>query len=640
MKERLKAVAESANLSLPALMAAGDPALLAAMAAAAAASGDQLSALGDFARYAQQLDGAKPNRIKESKTGSGEMSKDVNRPSVIQKIAADKSKSGSGQSSAGQATAGLGPPPPAHSQKPVTLPSIPAGDVPASEQLRQWYAQMLSDKATGGNPLPASAAAMLELTLRPPTPAAATPSIFVPSRRIYVDPNLDIKKNRPNPSAGSSIPAAHTKMPPATPPQSKIPSTPTGPPPPTPMQNITPPRPAAPSLPVQQSPQASRALPSRSSAIPLVDLTSRSINNMKQEDHHHHHSSRKGPSGQHHMEVNGKPLLDLSSHQHTKPPPPPLQGLPKQWNNSTPRSGDVSISLNVKIEGGEGKSSVASGSSSNHQRHSVTVVPLVKEETSSSLRHRKEKEMMRMDRVSVTPQQQQQQQQPPPQSFPRMVDSLVTINASSSSGASAMTKSGPTTSHYGGSSSKPTTSSQSAAAGLHAGYPGLLDPALTSYYSSLYSSHMYNLPAGAFMAAAAAAAPPQLHHPSPTSSVFHHHHHQQMSSAAAEVTAQVYKDMIQRGYPPALAPVLPPGLSGLPGLSSLGSFAASMYSPLGGGKDSTPAERSLPKSWERWRFKQKLFYWPTILFCCHFFFACACLEYDFYKCKCEASVRF
>jgi len=71
------------------------------------------------------------------------------------------------------------------------------------------------------------------------------------------------------------------------------------------------------------------------------------------------------------------------------------------------------------------------------------------------------------------------------------------------------------------------------------------------------------------------------------------------SSAAAEVTAQVYKEMVQRGYPPALAPGLPPGLSGLPGLSSLGSFAASMYSSLGGAAKAdhaNTAERSLPKS--------------------------------------------
>lgn len=637
MKEQLKAAAESSSLNLAGLRAAGDRANLLAAVAAAAASGDskQLSALGDFARYAQQLDAtsgsaAKLNRNKESKNhaGSGEVSKDgdIRRPSVIQKNSVDGRTSKSGQQSSGSSSAQpteLGSPPPAHSQKPVTLPSIPAGEVPASEQLRQWYAQMLSDKATGGNPLPASAAAMLELTLRPPAPAAATPSIFVPSRRIYVDPNLDIKKNRNSTAlaAGSSsaIPAAHSKL--AIQSSNKMSPSPinTGPPP---LQNITPPRPAA-SRPVaaqtnhvrgSTAPQ-SLAPAARPAAIPLVDLTSRSINNMKAEDHH---SSRKAsqPFGAHpssQMEMNGKPLLDLSAHQQNK-----LPGLPK-WNSS-PRSGDVSISLNVKIDGvgSDAKTSSGASSSNAQQRHSVSVVPLVKEEMSNSRQHRKEKEMMRMDRVSVTPQQQQQQQQhqqqqqqllqqpqaqpqAQPQSYPRMVDSLVTMNASSS-GASSVTKSGPimASSHYGGSSSsgssKPTTSSSSA--GLHAGYPALLDPALASYYSSFYSSHMYNLPAGAFMAAAAAAAPPQLQHTPTSSAMFHHHHHQQMmqSSAAAEVTAQVYKDMIQRGYPPALAPVLPPGLSGLPGLSSLGSFAASMYSPMGGGKDSTPAERSLPKS--------------------------------------------
>lgn len=625
MKERLKAMTESSSLNLAGLMAAGDPANLLAAVAAAAATGDakQLSALGDLARYAQQLDssGSKMNRIKESKihSGSSEVTKDgdIRRPSVIQKIVVDSPKANKGgQQPTGSSAqgAGLGPPPPAHSQKPITLPSIPAGEVPASEQLRQWYAQMLSDKATGGNPLPASAAAMLELTLRPPAPAAATPSIFVPSRRIYVDPNLDIKRNRTTTNntlpAGSSsaIPAAHSKPAPAINNNKIPPAVNSGPPP---LQNITPPRPAPPppaptqanhSLSRCSMPTSQQVPPARSSAIPLVDLTSRSINNMKQEDHH---STRKGhqPFPAHsssHIEVNGKPLLDLSGHQQNK-----LPGLSKQWNNS-PRSGDVSISLNVKIDGSgaEGKISSGAGSSSNSQRHSVSVVPLVKEETSSNSRHRKEKEMMRMDRVSVTPQQQQQQQQPQTQSYPRMVDSLVTMNASSSSGASSMTKSGPTmtSSHYGGSSSssgasKPTTSSSSA--GLHAGYPPLLDPALASYYSSLYSSHMYSLPvgAGAFMAAAAAAGPPQLHHPPTSSAMFHHHHHQQMmqSSAAAEVTAQAYKDMIQRGYPPALAPVLPPGLSGLPGLSSLGSYA-SMYSSMGGGKDPTPPERSLPKS--------------------------------------------
>ncbi len=368
------------------MAAGGDPALLAAVAAAAAASGDSkqlsLSALGDFARYAQHMEAsgsaAKLNRMKESKvhSGSGEMSKDadIRRPSVIQKNVVDSKSKSNQQSSAGSSTqgtaaaAGLGPPPPAHSQKPVTLPSIPAGEVPASEQLRQWYAQMLSDKATGGNPLPASAAAMLELTLRPPTPAAATPSIFVPSRRIYVDPNLDIKRNRTTSAAattttttGSAIPAAHTKVTPQPPNQSNNNSSKTqtsgsvGPPP---LQNITPPRPAPPPPQVNHasvvrggsnnSTSQSSLPPARSSVIPLVDLISRSINNMKQEDHH---SSRKGSQSMHpaqsfsHMEINGKPLLDLSAH-HQK-----LPGLPNHWNNA-PRSGDVSLNLNVKIEGG------------------------------------------------------------------------------------------------------------------------------------------------------------------------------------------------------------------------------------------------------------------------------------------------
>ena len=161
------------------------------------------------------------------------------------------------------------------------------------------------------------------------------------------------------------------------------------------------------------------------------------------------------------------------------------------------------------------------------------------------------------------------------------------------------------------SGSKPTTSM--AGSGSSAGYPaGLLDPALASFYPSIYSHpHMYGLPPAAFLG------PPSStgggHH---SASMFHaaaaaahHHHQQQMSSAAAEVTAQVYKEMVQRGYPPALAPGLPPGLAGMPNLSSLGSAfaAASMYSSLGAGgsgganasssKDpNAPPDRSLPKS--------------------------------------------
>ena len=90
---------------------------------------------------------------------------------------------------------------------------------------------------------------------------------------------------------------------------------------------------------------------------------------------------------------------------------------------------------------------------------------------------------------------------------------------------------------------------------------------------------MYGLPPpGAF-----------AHHPG----MFHYHPHS--SSAAAEVTAQVYKDLVQRSYPPALAPGLPPELAGIPGLSSYASMFLGGGAP-GGGKDpnnpSSSSERS------------------------------------------------
>ena len=666
-------------------MTAGDPASL---LAAATSDSKALSALSDLARIAHQLDG--------------------NRPSVIQKNVIDAHKSHMGSSSVAgsgfshsngitahsksmahsmSASSTSGPPPPAHSQKPVTLPSVnaaAAAGAGSASELCQWYTQMLSDgtsKTNGGNPL--GAAAVLELALRPPTPAAATPSIFVPSRRIYVDPTLDVKKTRlssgsvgspavHNPSSGGGIQSAHASRPT----NSKIPGlNPIGPSSSS-FHSVTPPRPATASAP-SAAHQLNHSTPSRTAApqshmlpspaashrssIPLVDLTSRSVNPIKSESE----SSQTGKPKQ--ELVNGKSLMDLSAqpplhhnHNHHKFSSgsagvslPLHSGTAKPWNSSR----DVSISLNVKIEGSGAeapsagyKSSGVMGNSSSHlhhqqqqqqQRnsHSVTVVPLVKEDLSSiqQLARRKEKEAMRADRISVTAQhhhssssssshsQQQLQQQQQQQSYPRMVDSLVAINNASSAAAGvSSTKSGSTftsASHYsggGGSSSSSgsksvsTSSSSSTAAAVAAAaaassglqhapmYAGMLDPALASYYSSLYATpHMYGLPPGAFMAAASGA--PGMHH----SSMFHpnHHHHAQhqmsSSSAAAEVTAQVYKEMVQRGYPPALAPGLPPGLSGLPGLSSLGSFAASMYSSLGGAAKAdhaNTAERSLPKS--------------------------------------------
>ena len=119
-------------------------------------------------------------------------------------------------------------------------------------------------------------------------------------------------------------------------------------------------------------------------------------------------------------------------------------------------------------------------------------------------------------------------------------------------------------------------------------YPGMMDPALASYYSSIYSPHMYGLPPpGAF-----------AHHPA--SGSHHHpgmfHHHPHPSSAAAEVTAQVYKDLVQRGYPPALAPGLPPGLAGIPGLSSYASMFLGGGGAPGGGKDpNNPSSSSSQK---------------------------------------------
>lgn len=198
-------------------MAVGDAASL----LAAAAGGDPTKALSDLARIAQQqLDqaaaaaaaagspaAAKLARIKESKlaeverSSSGPMANNLRRPSIIHKSGsadvktAIKTGSASGSSNS--------QPPPAHSQKPVTLPGVnplAAAAAGGSGELSQWCTQMLADgvkaSSTTTNP-----AAVLELALRPPTPAAATPSIFVPCRFMYLDPMLDIKKSRPASSA-------------------------------------------------------------------------------------------------------------------------------------------------------------------------------------------------------------------------------------------------------------------------------------------------------------------------------------------------------------------------------------------------------------------------------------------------------
>ena len=80
---------------------------------------------------------------------------------------------------------------------------------------RQYYAQLLAAETPGGGggksaASAAAAAALLSdlgVHLRPPTPAAATPSIFVPTHRIFTDPTLDLRKSRlqhPAVSAASS----------------------------------------------------------------------------------------------------------------------------------------------------------------------------------------------------------------------------------------------------------------------------------------------------------------------------------------------------------------------------------------------------------------------------------------------------
>ena len=135
----------------------------------------------------------------------------MRRPSIIihkgESAAKLKSSGSSGSSSGGGAISQTGgAPPPAHSQKPVTLPAnIGSGyskldaSIPAAGG-RQQLPQVPPIKMPQVPP-----AAMLELALCPPIPAVVTPSIFVPSRRIYVDPSIDVKKSRSNSASGNFI---------------------------------------------------------------------------------------------------------------------------------------------------------------------------------------------------------------------------------------------------------------------------------------------------------------------------------------------------------------------------------------------------------------------------------------------------
>lgn len=133
----------------------------------------------------------------------------MRRPSIIiQKGDSAKLIKSSGSSSGGGAISQTGgAPPPAHSQKPVTLPASASGSGQTNEYYSQSQTTDDSIPAAGGRQqLPqVPPAAMLELALCPPTPAVVTPSIFVPSRRIYVDPSLDVKKSRSNPASGNQF---------------------------------------------------------------------------------------------------------------------------------------------------------------------------------------------------------------------------------------------------------------------------------------------------------------------------------------------------------------------------------------------------------------------------------------------------
>ena len=436
------------GLTLHELMTVGDPASLLAVAAATA-GGDPGRALSDLARIAQQLDQAvgKGNRNKGGSGSDGERSSQ-RRPSIIQK--------GGGPSSGSSQPPDLLSPPPAHSQKPVTLPGI-ANPAAGGAELSQWYAQMLAGgKATNGSQQPQlPAAAVLELSLRPPTPAAATPSIFVPSRRIYVDPTLDVRKpTRTASSASTSIPSAHNQppsrptgqllpqhqqiKPPAvgsSPVIQSIPSSPVRPvavapaPAQPPPQHPPPGLTRSPAMVPHQSSHRSNQQQQPPPVIPLVDLTSRSI---KTEEQH----GRGLYAGQMNGKLHNQTLMDLSvnhlppaahgsSFRPAVPDQKPPVGLPihksSSWAGSSAggssggghqrNPADVSISLNVKIEGSD-KGAQAAGHSTaqhhhqqqqqqHHHRHSVSVVPVVKDEIHSG-RHRKDsKEMMRTSSSSM-----------------------------------------------------------------------------------------------------------------------------------------------------------------------------------------------------------------------------------------------
>ena len=586
-----------------------------------------------------------------------------NRPSVIQK-SASSSSSGASVPSGDKTRAD---PQPAHNQKPIT-PLNP------SAELCQYYAQLLAaDSSKSPTSImndPVGLSLTLGMNLRPPIPAAATPSIFVPTHRIFTDPNLDIKKNRaaaaasgtnttnsgtPAPSGGS-IPAAHSKTvvvqgkPPAGPAvsQQTTPATPAAPPVATPpTRNVAPHhpqphhsspaalvRPANTPPPLVSAPPPLQpvshkttqqtveivkiifdfrrqvAAPHSShhrsavhlpvkveSSIPLVDLTSRHSSAPTMQPVA---TSRNAdpPTPVVKTEVNGKCLLDLSNKQLQQqllksPPSGPVKHAP--WSSSPKASGDVSISVNVKVEGQESKRSVTESTvtpaAASTNRHSVTVMPVIKDE-----RHRSK--TSDKDRISVTPMHHSS-------GYPRMVESLVGHSPGGSGMQNSSKNSAAPSPYYGsgsgpskGSSSTSSSAAKSAPAPAESSmmYPHLLDPALASYYSSLYSPHnLYNS-----LAAAAAASNPFLAQAQSSMPGFPPHMTSaSASAAAAEVTAQVYKDLVQRGYPPALAPGLPPHLGALaaniPGLGSLASYT-SMYSSLGGKDGTGNGERSIPKS--------------------------------------------
>ena len=158
--------------------------------------------------------------------------------------------------------------------------------------------------------------------------------------------------------------------------------------------------------------------------IPLVDLTCRPLKGGVESELRQRMTPTLPASGATEA-LNGKCLLDLSvpviksSSSSTNPSKWPIHPpgmLPVKSSAASGASGgmltlagDVSISLNVKIEGGSGSGS------QNHTsgRHSVSVVPVVKDELNRMHPHRmghgsgkESKELIHqrlLDRVSVTP---------------------------------------------------------------------------------------------------------------------------------------------------------------------------------------------------------------------------------------------